>query len=198
MLCTRELAGGPFPQYSHTVFLCSQCQIIYDATMEGLYIGRFQPFHNGHLALIKEMLKEVKTLHIVVGSAQHIGTKENPFSADERREMIRAALTEAGIKNVDITPVPDIIWHSKYVEHIKTFVPHFDIVYVAENKHLEELFSAAGCKIKTHHRIDSIMGTEIRNRMAKKEPWEHLVPPAVANYLKKIGGQERVRKLLAE
>lgn len=166
--------------------------------MEGLYIGRFQPFHNGHLALIKQMLKDVKMLHIVVGSSQHTFSKDNPFSADERGEMIRAVLHEEGIKNFDITPVPDITHHDQYVDHIKRFVPRFDIVYVAENKHLEELFTAAGCKIKTHHRIDSIMGTEIRNRMARGQPWEQLVPLAVAECLKKIGGVERVKKLFSE
>lgn len=164
--------------------------------MEGLYIGRFQPFHNGHLALIKQMLKEVKKLHIVVGSSQHKNMKDNPFSADERHEMIRTALNAEGIRNCDIIPVPDITRHDQYVEHVKSFVPRFDIVYVAENKHLEELFTKAGCKIKTHHRIDSIMGTEIRTRMAKNEPWEQLVPQTVAEYLKKISGSERVRKLL--
>lgn len=166
--------------------------------MEGLYIGRFQPFHNGHLALIKQMLTEVKKLHIVVGSAQHKSTKDNPFSADERRAMILAALTTEGITNVDIALVPDIHDHGQYVSHIKRFVQKFDIVYVAENKHLEQLFTAAGCDVKTHHRIDSIMGTEIRMRMAKGEPWEQLVHPAVAEFLKKMDGPERVKKLLQE
>ncbi len=166
--------------------------------MEGLYIGRFQPFHNGHLALIKQMLTEVKKLHIVVGSAQHTFSKDNPFSAEERRAMILAALTAEGITNVDIALVPDIHDHGAYVAHITSFVPRFDIVYVAENKHLEQLFTAAGCDVKTHHRIDSVMGTEIRMRMVKEEPWEQLVHPTVAEWLKKMGGVERVRKLFSE
>ena len=45
----------------------------------GLFIGRFQPFHNGHLQDIKNALKEVDELIIAIGSSQHFNTKENPF-----------------------------------------------------------------------------------------------------------------------
>ena len=36
----------------------------------GLYIGRFQPFHNGHLSVVREALKHCNNLIIVVGSAK--------------------------------------------------------------------------------------------------------------------------------
>ncbi|HDH28034.1 MAG TPA: nicotinamide-nucleotide adenylyltransferase, partial [Euryarchaeota archaeon] len=52
--------------------------------MRALLIGRFQPFHKGHLAVIKKILSEADELIIVVGSSQHRGAVENPFSADER------------------------------------------------------------------------------------------------------------------
>ncbi|MEM2947357.1 MAG: adenylyltransferase/cytidyltransferase family protein, partial [Candidatus Bathyarchaeia archaeon] len=35
----------------------------------GLFVGRFQPFHKGHLSVIEDILKEVDELVIVVGSA---------------------------------------------------------------------------------------------------------------------------------
>jgi len=54
----------------------------------GLFIGRFQPFHLGHLSDIKDALKEVDELVIAIGSSQHSGTKENPFSTEERIKMI--------------------------------------------------------------------------------------------------------------
>ena len=54
----------------------------------GLVLGRFQPFHFGHLELIKEMVRgEIEPL-ICIGSAQHSHTDENPFTAEERKEMI--------------------------------------------------------------------------------------------------------------
>ncbi|HLN89981.1 MAG TPA: adenylyltransferase/cytidyltransferase family protein, partial [Candidatus Binatia bacterium] len=50
----------------------------------GLYVGRFQPFHLGHLDAIKYVLKEVDELVIVIGSAQYSHNSNNPFTAGER------------------------------------------------------------------------------------------------------------------
>ncbi len=64
----------------------------------GLYVGRFQPFHKGHLEAIKEVLDEIEELVIVIGSAQYSHNIHNPFTAGERLVMIRHALQEAGIE----------------------------------------------------------------------------------------------------
>ena len=51
---------------------------------KGLILGRFQPFHYGHLNLIKKIVEmSIKPL-ICVGSAQYSHTPKNPFSIDER------------------------------------------------------------------------------------------------------------------
>src|SRR5659263_82481 len=63
----------------------------------GLYVGRFQPFHLGHLDAIKYALKQVDELVIVIGSAQYSHNANNPFTAGERLVMVRQALLEAGI-----------------------------------------------------------------------------------------------------
>ncbi len=44
----------------------------------GLYVGRFQPFHLGHLDAIKYALKEVDELVIVIGSAQYSHNSQQP------------------------------------------------------------------------------------------------------------------------
>ena len=64
----------------------------------GLYVGRFQPFHLGHLDAIKYALKEVDELVIVIGSAQYSHNVNNPFTAGERLVMVRQALLEAGVR----------------------------------------------------------------------------------------------------
>ena len=63
----------------------------------GLYVGRFQPFHLGHLGAIKAVLKEVDELVIVIGSAQYSHNANNPFTTGERLVMIRRALQEAKV-----------------------------------------------------------------------------------------------------
>ena len=61
----------------------------------GLYVGRFQPFHLGHLRAIKAVLKEVDEIVIVIGSAQYSHNSNNPFTAGERLVMIRRALARS-------------------------------------------------------------------------------------------------------
>lgn len=58
----------------------------------GLYIGRFQPFHRGHLSVVREALKHCSKLVIAIGSAQEERTKKNPFSFEERKIFIWRSL----------------------------------------------------------------------------------------------------------
>ncbi|MFB0514560.1 MAG: adenylyltransferase/cytidyltransferase family protein, partial [Candidatus Bathyarchaeia archaeon] len=37
----------------------------------GLFVGRFQPIHKGHVKAISDILKQVDELVIVIGSAQY-------------------------------------------------------------------------------------------------------------------------------
>ena len=54
-------------------------------------IGRFQPFHNAHLEIVKRATALCDKLIIVVGSSRQPRTYKNPFSFEERAEMIRSA-----------------------------------------------------------------------------------------------------------
>ena len=65
------------------------------ASVRALFVGRFQPFHYGHLRALAIILQEVEELIIVVGSAQMSHETDNPFTAGERLEMIKGALDEA-------------------------------------------------------------------------------------------------------
>lgn len=53
-----------------------------------VFIGRFQPFHKGHEHVILEALQKTNELLILVGSSNMSRSIRNPFSFDERREMI--------------------------------------------------------------------------------------------------------------
>ncbi|MFL6479721.1 MAG: adenylyltransferase/cytidyltransferase family protein, partial [Nitrososphaera sp.] len=83
--------------------------------INGLFIGRFQPFHKGHLATVKFALERVDQLVIVIGSAQKSHELRNPFTAGERIRMIKESLDEDGeadTRRILIIPVPDIDVHS--------------------------------------------------------------------------------------
>src|SRR5205807_4547369 len=98
-------------------------------TGRAFFIGRFQPFHRGHLAMVKRILESNREIIVGIGSAQYSHTGENPFTAGERYETIKRALDAEGIHNYDIVPIPDTHVHSVWVSHVTSLVPRFDIVY---------------------------------------------------------------------
>ena len=165
----------------------------------GLFIGRFQPPHLGHLHAIRSALRECDELIIVVGSAQYSHTAENPFTAGERIEMLQRVLIEEGIdlERVYLIPVPDVGEHSIWVSKVKSFCPSFDVVYT-NNPLVRRLFQEEGFEVKSInlYQRDLEMGTKIRERMLGGAPWEDLVPRCVAEYVKMIRGVERLREVV--
>ena len=63
----------------------------------GVYIGRFEPPHAAHLLVMLEALQSVQKLIVVIGSARAARNTKNPFTAEERQEIITAMLLEAGV-----------------------------------------------------------------------------------------------------
>jgi nicotinamide-nucleotide adenylyltransferase len=165
----------------------------------GLFVGRFQPFHKGHLHGIHDILREVDELIIAVGSAQFSHTIENPFTAGERIEMIRRALSadEVDPSKYMLMPVADVNVHSLWVPHVRSLVPHFDVVF--SNKPLVKmLFAEAGFNVQPfnfYHR-EEYSATEIRKKIIQEdESWKDLVPREVAKFIESIKGDERLRTL---
>ena len=71
-------------------------------------IGRFQPFHNAHLALLQHALAAAPQCVVVLGSAHQARTPKNPFTWTERAEMIRLSLPEAERSRVRFLPMRDL------------------------------------------------------------------------------------------
>jgi nicotinamide-nucleotide adenylyltransferase len=164
----------------------------------GLYVGRFQPFHLGHLQAIKEVLKTVDELVIVIGSAQYSHNSNNPFTAGERLVMVRKALAEAEIDHSRfwIVPVPDVHLHMLWVSALEGYTPHFNVVYSNEPL-TRRLFMEAGYKVKSIRFFERKLYTStlVRQRMVQNESWAELVPKAVADFITEIDGTNRLRDL---
>jgi nicotinamide-nucleotide adenylyltransferase len=165
----------------------------------GLYVGRFQPFHLGHLSAIKEVLKKVEELVIVIGSAQYSHNFNNPFTAGERLVMVRTALEECGVdsKQVWIVPVPDVHLHMMWVSSVEGYTPHFDIVYSNEPL-TRRLFMESRYKVRPIRLFErkEYSSTEIREKMVKGQDWEKLVPKSVATFIREIDGLNRLKDLI--
>lgn len=165
----------------------------------GLFIGRFQPFHKGHLATVKFALEKVEHLVIIVGSAQKSHEPRNPFTAGERIRMIKESLdidSETDVRRILIIPIPDTDVHSLWTHQVDMLVPRYDVVF-ANDLFTLMLFREQGVKAieAPLYRRDEMRATEIRRRMVAEEIWEDLVPMPVSKVIKEINGVERVKAL---
>ncbi|MFH1134037.1 MAG: adenylyltransferase/cytidyltransferase family protein [Nanoarchaeota archaeon] len=148
-----------------------------------LFLGRFQPFHNGHLWAVRKILKTNKNILIVLGSSQGYRTQKDPFSVSERRRMVAAALGHAGIKRFSLHAVPDIPQDSLYVKHVETRVPAFDRVY-SGNSLVLRLFKRAGYPVVKLDIYRNINATAIRARLLKRKAVS--LPPPIGPIVKKL------------
>ena len=165
----------------------------------GLYIGRFQPFHLGHLDCIEQILKRTSEVIIAIGSAQFSHTLHNPFTAGERVTMIRLAMDEARVDASEyyIIPIRDLRIHDLWVPHLVSQTPRFEIVFSNEPI-TSRLFKESGYRVEPlpFYDRDKYSATEIRERIVKGSGWEELVPPSTSAYIKRIFGDERLRELV--
>jgi len=166
--------------------------------MPAIFIGRFQPFHKGHLKAIKWILKREKEIFIIIGSSQESFTKQNPFSVSERKKMIRKTLLAEKIKNFKIYSVSDfkddIFWAKQVLR--KTKLKSENVVVYTKNPWTKGCFRKIGIAIKTHPIFyNNLSATQIREKIAKRKRWKNLVPNIVFGFLRKIKGEKRIQSL---
>jgi nicotinamide-nucleotide adenylyltransferase len=160
----------------------------------GMFLGRFQPLHKGHMEIIRLVLKDMDHLKIVIGSSQKSYENANPFTSNEREHMIKLVFDEEIQKNlISVYFVPDINCDDRYAEHLSGIIGSFDVVYAADNELTYRLFSVRYPVIR-HDRIDDYSSTEIRRRINAHLSWKELVDPKVYDYIIHIDGHKRIRK----
>lgn len=152
--------------------------------LPALFIGRFQPFHRGHLDALEQIFAREKKVIIGIGSAQYSGTEENPFTARERKKMIAAVLKKR--YTYAIIPVPDIHDDERWVAHVEKLLPLFGAVYTG-SPIVKKLFKKDGKhQVRALKMRKKISGTLVRKKMREGGKWDTLVPTEVAALIKKI------------
>ncbi|MCU4925308.1 nicotinamide-nucleotide adenylyltransferase [Halobacteria archaeon AArc-dxtr1] len=159
----------------------------------GFYIGRFQPFHNGHYSMVERISEDIDELVLGIGSAGDSHTVRNPFTAGERIMMITKSLVDFDIVTYAV-PIEDLERNSVWVSHVQSMSPDFDVAY-SNNPLVIQLFREAGVEVRQSPMFnrDVLEGTEVRERMIADESWEELVPDAVVETVGEIDGIERLQ-----
>ena len=164
--------------------------------MNGFLIGRFQPFHLGHLEAVNFALSYVEQLYIGIGSSNKSNELRNPFTSEERHEMIVSSLDKKILQRISICNIPDVGDHSKWLQSIDRIIPKYDIVF-SNDDFTQSIYEKNGKKIipvilKSR---EDLSGTNIRKLIQTDGNWEDLVPNGTKNILLKIDAKNRLEDL---
>ena len=161
----------------------------------GFYIGRFQPYHQGHHAMVERIADDVDELVLGVGSADQSHTARNPFTAGERVEMVTKATAEMDLITYAV-PIEDLNRNAVWVSHVQSMSPRFDVAY-SNNPLVVRLFGEAGVDVRQSpmFRREEFEGAEVRERMADGGDWRELVPSTVVETIEEIDGVNRLREV---
>ena len=164
--------------------------------MNGLLIGRFQPFHLGHLDAVLFGLARADSLSICIGSSNKYNEKKNPFSAVERREMILSSIDPSIVNRIKIFNIPDVDNHEKWTFEIDQIVPKYDVVFTNDEftKTLFEKRQINVIQVMLKDR-EKFSGTNIRQLILDGESWQDLVPQGTRKVLNKINATDRLKNL---
>jgi len=164
--------------------------------MDGLLIGRFQPFHLGHLDAVLFGLSRAENLFICIGSSNKSNERKNPFSAKERREMIITSIEPSITDRLKIFDVPDVGDHEKWTFEIDKTVPKYDIVFT-NDEFTRTLFEKRKIRVVSVVLKDreKFSGTNIRNLITEGKDWRDLVPQGTRNVLDNINAKQRLQNL---
>lgn len=168
--------------------------------MRALVLGRFQPFHIGHKALIQAALGRGATVVVAIGSSTAKSGLRNPFTAAERRQMVEATFpNEVRSGAVVIVDVPDLHDPLRYVGHTLALTGPIDVVYGNDDETIG-LFERDGLRIERPGLVDRARyeARVIRAQIAADDSsWRKAVPPGVADLLLKMDAAKRLRGLEA-
>jgi len=167
----------------------------------GLLVGRFQPPHLGHLALVEFALDQVDELIIAIAAAQLSHTKKNPLTAGERVTMMRFMLQNHEIDpdKYWIIPTQDIMDNALWVTHLKRLLPKFD-VFFGNNPFTEMLFSEQGITTKKTPMFnrEKFEASRIRQRLIDNEDVSDFIDPKVASLLQEINISKRLEGIVTD
>ncbi|HBB38449.1 MAG: Nicotinamide-nucleotide adenylyltransferase [Candidatus Magasanikbacteria bacterium GW2011_GWD2_43_18] len=148
---------------------------------KALYIGRFQPFHLGHVYALSQITEP--EIIIGIGSSQYSRTDDNPYTYEERKRMIESSWQDIP---ATILPIPDIHDEEQWAAHVLNITGPVDVIYTG-NAWVKKLFEHAGYNVKDITIQNPYSGTTIRQLMkAQDAAWEHMVPHGVPDIIERI------------
>lgn len=159
-------------------------------TPRALLVLRAQPFHLGHLALVRHALSLAEELVLVVAAAERAYAARDPFTAGERLALVRAGLGELNPR-VWLAALPAPAWSAMALAQLAFVAPRYDVV-VGHNPILRAIALQQGTRIAGLARPfaregEVLSATRVRTRLAREGAgtWLHeFVPEGTAALLR--------------
>jgi nicotinamide-nucleotide adenylyltransferase len=174
--------------------------------MNALYIGRFQPFHKGHLDVVKFIADapDIEKIIIAIGSSQFNYQEKspkwpranNPFTYEERKEMIEKSLEGEITKPYEIFALPDYFNYPKWYQHILDNMPQFGCLYTTDKKE-KEFFEEKGHEVRAFPLKYNYHAQLLRERMYKGQSYREDLANGTLEVFDRIDGEKRVKQIFA-
>ena len=168
----------------------------------GLYAGRFRIFHKGYMEVVKHILDQGHSgLVIAIGAAQQSHCLDNPFSGEEREEMVARALREEGLnEQVDIVQIDETsATYENWARFVEGLCPPFHLVY-SHNELARSLFRRLGYQTslvpqfsKSEYSFDMLL-----RKIVNCEPWHNLLPAGVLRIMERYELVQRIEELYSK
>jgi cytidyltransferase-like protein len=154
-----------------------------------IVLGRFQPFHRGHAALIEAALGHASEIglacRIVIGSSNLPESLDNPWTWEEREKMIRTWLTDNDSdKFVEVVAVPDINDPPNWVAHAENYHGKAGILFTSDGP-TAELYRQSGWPV-------------VESPLEARESWEGWRIRSTLKMLSTVSEVEAALSVMAE
>ncbi|WEM33182.1 nicotinamide-nucleotide adenylyltransferase [Escherichia phage EJP2] len=179
-----------------------------------VYIGRFQPAHKGHEAVLENAIKKADRVVILVGSAEQARSPKNPFTFEERQKVLDGITTRLAQDEwakgrrvmIDILPVHDFVynnqkWLMEVQEQVRSCTKSENITLTGCRKHGDdstfylEFFPQWNQDFITETTQEDvgINATQLRNQFfsTKQVPEQNVLTPETVEFLEKFSVEKK-------
>ncbi len=158
-----------------------------------VFIGRFQPIHKGHLNTIRMAYDKAEKLIIVIGSYQSAPSTRQPWSAQERIDMIKQCLTKEERKKTFFIPIRDRLydefkWNQNLINEVFKLTLSKSIALIGHNKDSSSYYlkNFPNWQLIETGNFEKINSTDFRESyFTGKNPNYNFIPNSIKIMLKK-------------
>ena len=163
--------------------------------VRALMMGRFQPFHLGHLDLARRILDDNDEIIIAITSSQFNYLLKDPFTAGRGWRWVHGSLRGAGIdlSRCFVAAIENQPNVATWAGYLRAALPRFERVY-SGNRYVAMLLGDFGTEVIPPEFADRgrLSGTAIRELMACGGDWRSRVPREAAEVIVRVGGAGRM------